>query len=1209
MAGKEYIIPLGVDATNVINPMSQVIETMEKTENVSRGTGKALSESFSSAAKPIKEVDNALKPLQKDLSAVMELGRKAGKELADAFNERNTDPSKLEKALGGFMSKLGNLTAKVNVQIDDEKLAVFEKQLENTKSELGQLDVALAIAKEALNSLDPNSQEFKDLSEVIAFTETALGEFGNEIEQTTGKQKTLKSELRAIKNELAAMEEAGQAGSARFRELSIRAGQLEDQIGDTNAQIKILASDTAKFDALIEGVNGVVGGFAAAQGAMALFGTENEEVEKALLKVNAAMAILQGLQQVANTLNKDSAFSVIFLRNARLSNAVATTAESAASAVNTTATIAETTATAALTTAETAETAASEAATVAGLAQAASNLATAETAGVATVATIAQANANRQLAVGEAAAATGAAANSTAQVAQTAAMGGAAVAANVLGLALKAIGIGLIIAAIAYLIEYWDEITDSFKKFLPAGQSVSKWFDTAKAVVIGVGSAVVQYLITPFKVLIDLLQGDVSGALDDFVNGMNVVKNTVEGYNDATKRIAADHALEQKEIRMGQWKNAIEIAEAEGKDVYATQSRWYENQIALLKKQGKDTAEVEQEFAVYKAKKRGEDAKEAAAAAKKAADEAARRAKEAAKKAEDEAKRQRELARTWTQNAIDIRLDTLDDGLEKELKLIRNNAKKQIDDIKRQGASTAAAIAAQNELISAINAQAKKQEIEATKKHADELFNLQLDYLRAIQSFSIDSKEKDLEIEDLAHIERMKQINDQYKEQTDLKDDLLKKEAEFTEQNRKKIAREWEKNSIDDEMQRQILLIETAAEYSKGGAKVEAAKQLAILEAQANGAEQYLSKLDELGEDESSLIYLNAKKAAQDARKAFEDESKKQGGKKTDLFDLLGIGDWSDDKKKKVEDAAKDMLNNLSAIADGIVEQYQRQIDKKQEAIDQYNNEIDDLESQLEKEKDLRDNGFANNVELLEKEIEEKKAARDEEIRQQEELQKKQTAIKKAQMAVDTAVQLVNMITASTEIFAAFAGIPFIGVPLAIAAISAMFGAFAFAKVKAFQSINDSQKFRDGGWIDGNSHEAGGVKYYSPDGSVKELEGGEFVLKKKAAKKYGKLAEALNADDFSKISLREIMAMGILESFLTNTNSDFLFEDIEKSNKNSSEISSFSMVFESSSNEMKRIDKNLQFLVDSKKNETDRWEDDEFFYTKRGTKITKIPKK
>ena len=105
------------------------------------------------------------------------------------------------------------------------------------------------------------------------------------------------------------------------------------------------------------------------------------------------------------------------------------------------------------------------------------------------------------------------------------------------------------------------------------------------------------------------------------------------------------------------------------------------------------------------------------------------------------------------------------------------------------------------------------------------------------------------------------------------------------------------------------------------------------------------------------------------------------------------------------------------------------------------------------------------------------------------------------------------------------------------------------------------------------------------------------------------MLEALNADDFSKISLREIMAMGILESFLTNTNSDFLFDDIEKSNNHSREISSFSMVVESSSNEMKRIDKNLQFLVDNKKNETDRWEDDEYYYTKIGTKITKIRKK
>ena len=452
---------------------------------------------------------------------------------------------------------------------------------------------------------------------------------------------------------------------------------------------------------------------------------------------------------------------------------------------------------------------------------------------------------------------------------------------------------------------------------------------------------------------------------------------------------------------------------------------------------------------------------------------------------------------------------------------------------------------------------------------------------------------------------------------------------------------EWEKNSIDDETQRQILLIETAAGFADKSEKAEKYRQFLILQAQADGAEKYLKKLEESGENQTSLTYLNALKAAQAARNAANEAGKNLGKNPDfDMFDLFGMGDMDPEKQKFIEQTAKQFLNDMSAVADGMIEQYQRQIDKKQEVIDQYNNEIDDLEDRLDKEKELRENGFANNVDLLEQELIAKKAARDEEIRQQEELQKKQIQLQKAKMAADTAIQLVGMITASVNIFeksTEWFG-PW-GIPIAIAAIAAMFGAFAFAKVKAFQSINDSQKFRDGGWIDGNSHEAGGVKYYSPDGSIKELEGGEFVVRKKYAKKYSKLAEAINNDEVAKLSVKElsemgilskltaneimenklfdvsnfttrdILAMGLLEALGLGITPDLLFDDIEKSNNRSNEISSFSMVVESSSNEMKRIDKNLQFLVDSKKNETDRWEDDDYFYTKKGTKITKIPKK
>ena len=69
------------------------------------------------------------------------------------------------------------------------------------------------IAKEVLAGLDANSDEFKQLSEAITFTESALNEFETEVVQTTEKSKSLKAELRTIQQEMARLEMAGETGS------------------------------------------------------------------------------------------------------------------------------------------------------------------------------------------------------------------------------------------------------------------------------------------------------------------------------------------------------------------------------------------------------------------------------------------------------------------------------------------------------------------------------------------------------------------------------------------------------------------------------------------------------------------------------------------------------------------------------------------------------------------------------------------------------------------------------------------------------------------------------------------------------------------------------------------------------------------------------------------------------------------------------------
>lgn len=93
-----------------------------------------------------------------------------------------------------------------------------------------------------------------------------------------------------------------------FVKAQAKLAHLTDAMGDQQAQIKLLASDTRALDTAMQGLQLGVGIFAGLQGASALFGSENENVQKALLKVNGAMAVLQSLQAIQNTLDKESGF-------------------------------------------------------------------------------------------------------------------------------------------------------------------------------------------------------------------------------------------------------------------------------------------------------------------------------------------------------------------------------------------------------------------------------------------------------------------------------------------------------------------------------------------------------------------------------------------------------------------------------------------------------------------------------------------------------------------------------------------------------------------------------------------------------------------------------------------------------------------------------------------------------------------------------------
>lgn len=191
--------------------------------------------------------------------------------------------------------------------------------------------------KEQTKALQENERYYQSLKREVKDEETALRKnistLNNAmrtyqmVEQGAGK---LTMQVRAIREELARMEQAGDTSSQRFIELSVQAARLTDQMGDTQRQIAILASDTKNLDAAMSLGSGLAGAFTVATSAAALLGDENEELQKAFLKVQMVMQTLNGVQQVANALNKDSAANVVIRTALQKLNAKATEAQTAA---------------------------------------------------------------------------------------------------------------------------------------------------------------------------------------------------------------------------------------------------------------------------------------------------------------------------------------------------------------------------------------------------------------------------------------------------------------------------------------------------------------------------------------------------------------------------------------------------------------------------------------------------------------------------------------------------------------------------------------------------------------------------------------------------------------------------------------------------------------------------------------------------------------
>lgn len=244
MAEKEYKVVLTVNTGNSEKTVKGLKEEIGK-----------LRDNILNLDKGTAEYDDAVAKLQADtraLNEVMGLTKKEAVALEGSYD-----------ALTFRMSQL-------------------KKEWKATNDEVRRQEIGAEIAE--INS------QLKSMDAEIGNYQRNVGNYSNDIEDAFKK---LKDEIKQARKELLEAEE----GTEEYEKAMNKLSDAQFKLRDMNEKSRYAVADFGEQLSNVVGItSGVVSGFSALQAAMVLAGGESEEFEKVIVKLQAAMALVQGLQ-------------------------------------------------------------------------------------------------------------------------------------------------------------------------------------------------------------------------------------------------------------------------------------------------------------------------------------------------------------------------------------------------------------------------------------------------------------------------------------------------------------------------------------------------------------------------------------------------------------------------------------------------------------------------------------------------------------------------------------------------------------------------------------------------------------------------------------------------------------------------------------------------------------------------------------------------
>lgn len=247
----------------------------------------------------------------------------AGQEVSKALQDQEKNVDALTQSLTDLYNEELRLL-QGNKQLTDEfkkNRATFEQtrkefdaikgtakslsvEIPKTAAEIGKLEDRL---RELALTGRQGTQEFDDIARAIGEYKAAITTADRAVDLYAKSTDAATGRLGELEDKLYDLALAGQTNTKEFKDTIAQVTNLKRAVFEVDQQVDSYVERSRGFATVVQNVELIGNAFQLVEGAAALFGEENEELQKTLVRLNAILAITQGLEQARTILLEQSA--------------------------------------------------------------------------------------------------------------------------------------------------------------------------------------------------------------------------------------------------------------------------------------------------------------------------------------------------------------------------------------------------------------------------------------------------------------------------------------------------------------------------------------------------------------------------------------------------------------------------------------------------------------------------------------------------------------------------------------------------------------------------------------------------------------------------------------------------------------------------------------------------------------------------------------